>query len=247
MEEAGSQCMTEYLYENRIPVKGHDTKPVVAPNFLKPYDFCMVKRKTNARPPAMIDLIAQWVDAGLDKAGKSNTALAGLLHLEPPRVSEMRNAKRRVLATELRTIAEYIEEPIPAELLPLGYQPQEVPVLSWVSAGAVSNFDNAEAIGVVRTSGLNPLGQWIALRVDGDSMDRISPPGSTIFVDLAERKLIPNACYVAADGDNGTTYKRYRPSPDRLEPVSTNSAHEPIFYEHPPRIIGRVKRTVLDL
>lgn len=33
----------------------------------------------------------------------------------------------------------------------------------------------------------------------------------------------------------------------RFEPVSTNPAHEPIFYEEEPKIIGRVRKTILDM
>ena len=199
------------------------------------------------RAKSLNDLISRWVDTGLSKPGKTNVGLAKALDLAQPRISEIRKNDRRVLATELRVIAEYIDEAIPAELLPPGYLPQEVPIVSWVSAGTLEHPDAVEAIGVVRTSGLDQRGNWIALRVEGDSMDRISPPGSIIFVDLNDRRLIPNACYVVADGDEGTTYKRFRPSPDRLEPVSTNPSHQPIYYENAPRVIGRVKRSLIDM
>ncbi|MEN9393696.1 MAG: hypothetical protein RLZZ104_2039 [Pseudomonadota bacterium] len=124
----------------------------------------------------------------------------------------------------------------------------DVPILSWVSAGALTKPDvSADQIGVYRAGDLDPRGDWIALRVDGDSMDRISPPGSVILVNRKEKQLIPNACYVVADGDHQVTYKRFRPNPHRLEPVSTNPAHEPIFYDHEPLIIGRVRKTLLDM
>jgi transcriptional regulator with XRE-family HTH domain len=127
------------------------------------------------------------------------------------------------------------------------------PLISWVSAGAlekpeipVSGVDDMKR---ATTVGLDPKGQWIALRVKGDSMDRISPPDSLIFVNLKDRRLVPNACYVISDEDGGASYKRYRPSPARWEAVSTNGKHKPYLVkgDHGPRIIGRVKRTVLDL
>ena len=90
-------------------------------------------------------------------------------------------------------------------------------------------------------------GDWLAMRVDGDSMDRVSPPGSIILVNRKEKRLVPNACYVFSNGDDGVTYKRFRPNPDRLEPVSTNPNHEPIFFEHEPTVIGRVRKTILDM
>lgn len=123
-----------------------------------------------------------------------------------------------------------------------------VPYISWVSAGAM-NRDHAsdEALGVIRVADLSPMGDWIALKVSGDSMDRISPPDSIIFVDRKDRSLVPNACYVIADEEGNATYKRYRSGPMRFEPVSTNSSHEPIFPDNEPMIVGRVRRSVIEM
>lgn len=127
------------------------------------------------------------------------------------------------------------------------------PLISWVSAGNLRSPDAiAEIDGAPRiyAPDLEQKGDWIALRVEGDSMDRISPPESVIFVNLKDRRLVPNACYVIADTDTGeATYKRWRPSPDRWEPVSVNPAHEPFF---PPedqviKVIGRVRKSVLAM
>ena len=81
-------------------------------------------------------------------------------------------------------------------------------------------------------------------------MDRISPPGSIIFVDIKDRRLVANACYVIRDEvEGGSSYKRYRPSPARWEAVSTSKRHKPYLIkgDRAPTVIGRVKRTVLDL
>lgn len=128
------------------------------------------------------------------------------------------------------------------------------PLLSWVSAGAlvkpdISVIDLSETEWTA-TMGLKPTGNWIALTVEGDSMDRISPPESVIFVDLKDRRLVPNACYVIEDAESGAaTYKRYRPDPERWEPVSENKKHKaiPVKADRAPRVIGRVRRTILDL
>ncbi len=125
-----------------------------------------------------------------------------------------------------------------------------VPLISWVSAG---NLDVPDAIDDIATAdrisvGQLPAGDWVALTVIGDSMDRISPPGSVIIVNRRERTLFPNACYVIATGDDGSsTYKRYRSNPDRFEPVSTNPSHEIIFPEGAITIIGRVKKSFIDM
>lgn len=123
-----------------------------------------------------------------------------------------------------------------------------VPLISWVSAGAMSFPDvSEELIGWVEEAGLGSNGDWIALRVVGDSMDRISPPDSIIFVDRNDKALVPNACYVISNGDGEATYKRFRPNPMRFEPVSTNPAHEPIYPTREPLIVGRVKKSTIQM
>lgn len=124
----------------------------------------------------------------------------------------------------------------------------EVHIINWVSAGKLTRVpDSDDIIGTIRVGALDPKGDWMALKVEGDSMDRISPPGSVILVNRKDKRLVPNGCYIIADGDEAVTYKRWRSSPDRFEPVSTNPAHEPLFYDQEPTIIGRVKKTILDM
>jgi transcriptional regulator with XRE-family HTH domain len=128
---------------------------------------------------------------------------------------------------------------------------QSVRLISWVSAGALTSPDaetDTEDAPIILEPGLDPNGDWIALRVDGDSMNRISPHDSVIFVNRRERQLVPNACYIIGDGNGGATYKRYRP-PNIWEPVSTNPAHKPIVLApgEDPDIIGRVRKTVLTM
>ena len=124
----------------------------------------------------------------------------------------------------------------------------DVPILSWVSAGMMARDDvQQDVVGEIRMSDLDPRGEWMALRVEGDSMDRISPPGSLILVDLTDTALVPNACYIITDGDSQATYKRFRSNPPRFEPVSTNPSHQPIFPDGEPAVIGRVRRSLIDM
>ncbi len=139
----------------------------------------------------------------------------------------------------------------PSWLLEGGGSPESraIPKLSWVSAGTFETTDaimSTDEVKMIRVADL-PDGDWVALDVIGDSMDRISPPGSLIIVNRSDRRLTPNACYVIEDGEGGATYKRYRPNPDRFEPVSTNPDHEPLFPDQLPRIFGRVRRTILEM
>jgi transcriptional regulator with XRE-family HTH domain len=132
-----------------------------------------------------------------------------------------------------------------------GIEVVSAPLISWVSAGQlqkpevpVSDFADARRVSTV---GLSVDRKWIALKVVGDSMDRISPPDSIIFVDLNDRRLVANACYIIQDDEGGASYKRYRPG--KWQPVSTNKRHKAYLIkgDHGPKVIGRVKRTVLDL
>lgn len=134
------------------------------------------------------------------------------------------------------------EEPLPGQGQVL------VKLISWVSAGRLVRDDTVDDIlDNLHVGGLPKGGDWIALKVDGDSMDRISPPGSIILVNTRDRRLVANALYVIADEEGNATYKRYRPGPPpRFEPVSTNGNLEPIYPENDPAIIGRVRRTMLD-
>lgn len=93
-------------------------------------------------------------------------------------------------------------------------------------------------------------GEYIALTVDGDSMDRVSPDGSIIVVNKSDRTLISGKPYVFCHRGR-VTYKLWRPDPARLQPHSTNPVHDPIYIkdktEAEKLVVGRVKRTFLDL
>jgi plasmid maintenance system antidote protein VapI len=77
------------------------------------YDF----RVSNDNPVDNGALIA-WLASGLDKKrGKTQAGLADVLGLEQPRISEILNGKRRLQATEIPKIAEYIGRAPPSEWL----------------------------------------------------------------------------------------------------------------------------------
>lgn len=125
-----------------------------------------------------------------------------------------------------------------------------VPVVSWVSAGKLADPGTQIPVEDVPLLAFADLGRgdYFALKVEGDSMDRLSPEGSVIVVNRRERELIPGKAFVfSVRGD--TTYKLWRAEPDRLEPYSTNPANQAIFIkrQRDMQVIGRVRRTVLDL
>lgn len=180
----------------------------------------------------------------------SKGKLAKFLDVRPAAVSRMLNdapgkEARRILAHELHALEEFFGTAPPATGGGV-----DVPLVSWVAAGQLASADavvDTEDCDRIAVPDLDPKGDWIALEVQGDSMDRISPPESIIIVNRKDRKLVPNACYVIGDGEGGATYKRFRSSPMRFEPVSTNPDHEPIFPDNTPKIVGRVRLSILRM
>lgn len=195
--------------------------------------------------------------------GENLRRLRKLKKLSQDRVAELAGVSQQLVSqletgkaektTELPAIAQALGVSV-HELDP-AYSPDadgiptlNIPFIAWVSAGSMMREDvSDEAMGSLRVADLPASGDWIALKVVGDSMDRISPPESVIFVDRKDKYLVPNACYVIADDEGNATYKRYRSGPTRFEPVSTNAVHEPIFPDNDPIIVGRVRRSVINM
>lgn len=99
----------------------------------------------------------------------------------------------------------------------------------------------------VLASGL-PKGEWLALQIQGDSMDRIAADGALIFINRADQRLVHNKFYVFSDADGAATFKQYREgNPPRLHPYSNNPDHETIQMTEGMMPLGRVGRVMTDL
>jgi SOS-response transcriptional repressor LexA len=126
----------------------------------------------------------------------------------------------------------------------------DVPLLSMVSAGnlrfqpAVEKHDIIKHIKV----GDLPAGDWIALQVDGDSMNRIAPDGAILVVNRADTRLLDGRFYIFSIDDGEATFKMYKKNPDRLQPYSTNPDHMATPADRDDLyVFGRVKRVIHDL
>lgn len=163
-------------------------------------------------------------------------------------LSRFEGGSREPRVSELMRIAERLRRPW-QEFIQAGTSGvQDVKLISMVSAGQLfqnQSIDDIEDVHTLQVAGLGP-GDWIALRVEGSSMDKISPPDSIIYVNRRDKQLVPNACYVIQDEEGATTYKRYRPDPDRFEPVTLSDGHKTIFPKGAVNVLGRVRRTMLD-
>lgn len=127
----------------------------------------------------------------------------------------------------------------------------EVPLLDHVAAGRLTAPDSQIPLWEVPLLEFANLGagDFFALRVNGTSMDRLSPDGSIILVNRRDRALISGKCYIfSVKGE--VTYKRWQGGdPAYLDPYSTDASHRPIFVRRKQDldVIGRVVKTVLDL
>lgn len=124
-----------------------------------------------------------------------------------------------------------------------------VPLLSMVSAGNLREQEGVVKSDIsryLRVSDL-PKGNWVAFQVDGDSMDRIAPDGSIILVDRADDRLIDGRYYIFSHEGGAATFKRYRRTPERLQPFSTNPDHTSIVVDGDLYVFGRVRRVIHDV
>lgn len=126
----------------------------------------------------------------------------------------------------------------------------DVPLLSMVSASNLRDQPTVGASDVIRhiTVGELPKGDWVALQVDGDSMDRIAPNGSIILIDRSDDRLLDGKYYVFVLDGGEATFKRYRRNPQRLQPFSTNPDHMSIPADREDLyVFGRVRRIIQDV
>lgn len=122
----------------------------------------------------------------------------------------------------------------------------EVPLISWVQAGRLTETVEPSDFGDVRDRVVVPYRResLFALEVRGGSMNRIAPSGSLIVVDYYDRELADGKCYIFRVGGE-TTFKRYRANPARLEPDSSEPGHDTIFPQDGIEVVGRVGRVVI--
>jgi len=125
--------------------------------------------------------------------------------------------------------------------------PKGVGLISWVQAGALAEVIDSYQPGDAEMWIDYPAkhSKMIALRVKGNSMNKISPDGSIIIIDLNDREMTSNRLYVVKIGDDAT-FKRFRNNPPRLVPETTGDFKTIFLGDRPVRPVGRVVRTMID-
>lgn len=159
-------------------------------------------------------------------------------------IGKVTKGERSFGADEILAISVVTKRPLPVDDAPRG-----VPVIDSVMAGKLADSKSQippEDWPLLYFSDLGK-GNFFALKVEGDSMDRVSPDGSIIIVNRADTQLITGRFYVFSI-KGSSTYKMWHGGDNKfLKPFSTNPAHDPIPFDKRVEVVGRVKRTVLDL
>lgn len=126
-----------------------------------------------------------------------------------------------------------------------------VPFVSWVSAGQFRRQDGVLPSEIEKHIPVANLGrgEWIALEVTGDSMDRVAPDGSIIVVDCSDDTLVSDRFYVFVLDNHEATFKQWRREPrPMLRPFSTNLDHLAVPADADDvYVVGRVRKVLTDL
>lgn len=204
---------------------------------------------------AMEVIDGNWIRRHLTGTRGEKARLAAAMSITPAKLSHILGGTRDVQPEEHPAVLRFFgyevtqtdQEPAPAASRVAIAEP--VKLISWVSAGQLTDqpgIDNFHDFPTIYAADLPP-GRWIALRVDGTSMNKISPPESIVIVNLDDTRLVPNRCYVVADEAGAATYKAYDPKADPpFQPRSYLPTHPPQLVGA-VRVIGRVYRTMLDM
>ena len=183
------------------------------------------------------------------RPGVSQAKLAKAAGTSQQQIGKLVHGEREMTALWAEKLAPLLKAS-PEQLVFPGLRRFRAPLLSWVSAGRLSQTDGVKRTDVKKYVMLAdlPKGDWIVLEVEGDSMDRVAPDGSYICVNLADQRVINDKYYVFGTAEGDATFKRYRAgNPPRLQPHSFNPDHETIFPSGELLVIGRVARVMHDI
>jgi len=120
-----------------------------------------------------------------------------------------------------------------------------VPVIGMIAAG---NWREAIQTPEEHIAVASAKPHMFALRIYGDSIDKVAPDGSYVTIDPTMPALVDGGLYAVQNGEGEATIKRFRRGPDRLEPESSNPAHQTIKLGNEPiTIIGRATSVTRQL
>lgn len=121
-------------------------------------------------------------------------------------------------------------------------QASYIPVIGMIAAGSWREAiqSSEEHIPVV-----NAKPHMFALKVEGDSINRVAISGSYVAIDPSNPTLNDGSIYAVQNAEGEATLKRFRRNPDRLEPDSTNPEYKPILLgSEAITVIGRATQVI---
>jgi hypothetical protein len=181
-------------------------------------------------------MLIDWIKAGLEKPGKTKAGLAKALGVHPSAVTRMLKhdgpETRRIQASELSAISEYLGEPIPelglTYLRPMEYDQFPILIHGIISPG-VWRESAASQLTVIREHSYFPpdprfdVGHQFDMIVEGTSINRFARHGSLLrCVDIAKAGIVPEPDdYVIVERSRAgmieTSAKKYHPTSAGLE------------------------------
>jgi hypothetical protein len=203
--------------------------------------------------------LAKWVSEALRHADMSQAELARRIsqdlgrNIDRAAVNKMtlirlrgQQKRRAIRADEMVAIERITGFPAPVDTRGAL---RTIPLLGKVSPGRLLATEqiSAEDVERVMTFADLPDGNWVALWVEDDSMNRVAPPRALILVNLSDKELVNGKYYVFIGLSGKASFKLYRSNPARLESQSTNPEHETVFPDRELVVVGRVHRAVIDL
>lgn len=171
--------------------------------------------------------------------------LADHLSVAPARVTEMLKGERRIQQQEMFKLAQWLglsdDDDKPEHYRPDGAMSvKSIPLLGEVPGGPWREAVRKSHHSIPAPEAGMPESAY-ALKVTGDSMDKIVGDGATIIIDPEDKDLFDKWLYVVRNGDGEVTFKQYRERPARLVPCSHNPAHLVIAVtDRDYEIVGRV-------
>lgn len=208
---------------------------------LRQVGYCDIRDCGFRTPCFQGGMDVEQLKALMKENGDTQVGIARLLGVTPDKVSKTLNGKRSLRLEEANILRAYygLNKPQDAPVL--------LPIVGLVSAGAwAEGFENI--MGYMPSPDKSLSSDAFVVIIEGDSMDLVAQPGEGIIIDPRDCDLVSGRYYVIRNDDGETTFKQYQDNPARLEPCSTNPAHQTIF---PGReqftIVGRARKRVSDL
>lgn len=167
--------------------------------------------------------------------GISQARIAKHLGIDASAVSKLLSGRRQLKATEAAKLAQLLD------IDELGFAAiRHIPVIGFISAGVWQSAAE-QPLYMMPAPASDLPARAFGVVVEGDSMDRIVVDGATLIIDPDDLDLVERGIYALRNGDGQTLVKQFMTDPARLEPLSNNPTHVPIY---PGRdrfeVIGRV-------